>query len=90
VPASRVVHLVGQASGVTDTKKPARRTPRYWFESRRRYFVKNHGRLYKFAADVAWLLGFAQWRVRRVLQRKPDTDPPHLLGDFFRFNFLNM
>jgi GT2 family glycosyltransferase len=90
VPASHVVHLVGQASGVTDTKKPARRTPKYWFESRRRYFVKNHGRLYKAAADVVWLSGYALWRVRRMIQRKPDTDPPHLLGDFFRFNFLGL
>lgn len=88
VPASRVVHLVGQASGVTDTKKPAKRVPRYWFESRRRYFRKNHGRLYAFAADVGWTTAFALWRVRRRLQGKPDTDPPNLLWDFVRFNFF--
>lgn len=88
VPASRVVHLVGQASGVTDTKKPAKRVPRYWFESRRRYFVKNHGRIYKGLADVGWLTTFGLWRMRRVLQRKPDTDPPRLFWDFFRFNIV--
>jgi GT2 family glycosyltransferase len=88
VPSSHVVHLVGQASGVTDTKRPAKRVPRYWFESRRRYFVKSHGRMYKGLADVVWLFGFGLWRLRRVLQRKQDTDPPHLFWDFFRFNFL--
>lgn len=88
VPASRVVHLVGQASGVTDTKKPARRRPQYWFESRRRYFTKNHGRLYALAASAGWATTFALWRVRRVVQRKPDSDPPHLLRDFMRHNFL--
>jgi GT2 family glycosyltransferase len=88
VPASRVVHLVGQSSGVTDTRRPPRRRPRYWFESRRRYFTKNHGRHYKVLADVAWATGFAVWRVRRWLQRKPDPDPPGLLWDFVRFNFL--
>jgi GT2 family glycosyltransferase len=88
VPASRVVHLVGQATGVTNTRQRARRVPRYWFESRRRYFVKNHGRAYALLADLAWALGYATWRVRRVLQRKPDTDPPHLLWDFVRFNLL--
>jgi GT2 family glycosyltransferase len=88
VPASHVVHLVGQSSGVTDTKRPAKRVPRYWFESRRRYFRKNHGRLYTLLADVAWTLGFSLWRVRRWLQRKPDHDPPRLLWDFIRFNFL--
>jgi N-acetylglucosaminyl-diphospho-decaprenol L-rhamnosyltransferase len=87
VPASRVVHLVGQASGVTDTKKPARRVPKYWFESRRRYFVKNHGAIYRRTADLAWASGFATWRLRRLVQRKADHDPPHLLWDFLKFNF---
>jgi GT2 family glycosyltransferase len=85
VPASRVVHLVGRASGVTNTKEPARRRPRYWFESRRRYFVKHHGRLGTLAIDLAWLAGFASWRMRRRLMRKPDEDPPHLIADFVRF-----
>lgn len=88
VPASRVVHLVGQSSGVTDTKRPARRVPRYWFESRRRYFRKNHGALYALLADSAWALGFGLWRLRRRVQRKPDHDPPGLLWDFIRFTFL--
>jgi GT2 family glycosyltransferase len=88
VPASRVVHLVGQSTGVTDVKKPAKRVPRYWFESRWRYFTKNHGAAYRFVADVAWAAGFTLWRIRRRLQGKPDNDPPGLLGDFLRFNFI--
>ncbi len=88
VPQSRVVHLVGQASGVTGTKRPRRRTPRYWFESRRHYYLKMHGRMYKFLADIAWTLGFACWRVRRWLLRQPDDQPPYMLRDFIAFNFL--
>jgi GT2 family glycosyltransferase len=84
VPTSRVVHLVGRSSGVTDTTQPVSRRPRYWFESRRRYFLKNHGPLYALCADAAWATGFALWRVRRVLQGKPDKDPPHMLWDFLR------
>ncbi len=38
VPASRVVHLVGQSSGVTDASPAAKRRPRYWFDARTRYF----------------------------------------------------
>src|SRR5690606_33467105 len=30
VPASRVVHLVGQSSGVTGAQRTQKRTPRYW------------------------------------------------------------
>jgi GT2 family glycosyltransferase len=86
VPSSRVLHLVGKSSGVTSTSEPAARRPRYWFESRRRYFVKNHGRAYALFADAAWVTGFALWRIRRLVQRKPDTDPPHMLWDFLRCN----
>jgi GT2 family glycosyltransferase len=88
VPTSRVVHLEGQSTGVTDTRLPPRRLPRYWFESRRRYFMKNHGPWKTRLADVAWTLGHVSWRARRRLQGKADDDPPHLLSDFVRFNFL--
>jgi GT2 family glycosyltransferase len=81
VPASRVVHLVGAVSQVSDTRKHRKRRPAYWFESRRRYFVKNHGRLYAALADAAYLLAHSIWRLRRLLQRKEDTDPPKLLLD---------
>ena len=82
IPESRVVHLVGQSSGVTDTKKPPKRLPQYWFYSRRRYFLKNYGLVYTALTDVTWASGFAAWRVRRVLQGKPDGDPPKMLTDF--------
>ncbi|SRR5579883_977719 len=82
VPQSHVVHFVGQSSGVTDSKRPPKRLPTYWFDSRRRYFLKNHGWLYTALADAAWISGFTLWRWRRVLQRKPDHDPPKAWSDF--------
>ncbi len=88
VPSSRVVHLEGQSTGVTDWRVAPRRMPRYWFESRQHYFMKNHGPLTKTLADVAWTVGFVSWRARRRFQGKTDDDPPHLLSDFVRFNFL--
>ena len=56
--------------------------------ARRRYFLNNHGRLATVLADLAWSLGHASYRLRRLVQRKPDTDPQWLLWDFIRFNFL--
>jgi N-acetylglucosaminyl-diphospho-decaprenol L-rhamnosyltransferase len=88
VPQSRVVHLVGQASGVTDTRKPPSRRPGYWFESRHWFFVKNRGMLQSILADLAFSVGFLLWRLRRPLQRKPDLDPPRLLWDVMRHSAL--
>lgn len=81
VPESRVVHLEGASSGISVV---ARRRPAFWFQARRRFLLKSHGPAYAALADAAYLLGFASWRLRRRLQRKPDTDPPHMLGDAFR------
>ena len=88
IPQSRVVHLVGQSSGVTNTKTIPRRLPKYWFDSRRRYFLKNHGWFYAALTDLVWLLSFALGRCRRFLQRKPNNDPPYLLRDFLRNSAL--
>ena len=88
VPAAHVVHLVGRSSGVTNPSAARRRRPSYWFRARRRYFLNNHGRIATVLADLAWSLGHASYRLRRLVQRKPDTDPQWLLWDFIRFNFL--
>jgi len=80
-PRSRVVHLVGQATGVTNPKSTARRLPTYWFDSRRRYFVKNHGWLYASVVDLAWLIAHLLWQLRRRIQGKPDRGPVGWLRD---------
>ena len=82
VPESKVIHLEGSSTGVAGAKLTRR--PEYWFQARRRYFLKNYGAVYTALIDGAYLIGFALWRIRRRLQGKPDTDPPHLLADFFR------
>ena len=88
VPASRVLHLVGQSSDVTSAAAPTRRRPRYWFEARRLYFLTHHGRLRTVVANVLHVAAFACYRLRRLVQRKPDEDPRLLLWDLVRYNFL--
>lgn len=78
VPNSRVVHLVGQSTGLT-VRKP-KRHPSYAFEARRRYFLKNCGPLTAALADFGKILGLVMWRLR-VLLGKPDFTPPHYLRD---------
>jgi GT2 family glycosyltransferase len=84
VPQSRIIHFVGQSSGVHAPNIAPKRLPQYWFDSRRRYFLKNYGWLSAFLADTAWILGYLLWLLRRVVQGKPDNDPPYLLQDFLR------
>lgn len=79
-PASRVVHLEGASTGVN--RLEAKRRPKYWFQARRRFFLKNYGAAYTACADAAFILGYATWRARRRVQRMPDGDPPRLLADF--------
>lgn len=80
-PGSRIVHLVGQSSGINRT---ARRMPSYVLEARRRYFLKNHGPLYTVAVDTCTILGLSLWRLRIILTGKKDSSPPHLLFDSLR------
>src|ERR1700678_128143 len=39
VPESRVMHIMGQSTRITDEKLAVGRMPAYWFESRKRYFA---------------------------------------------------
>ena len=83
VPESQVIHLEGASTGIgSRTAKPRR--PAYWYQARHRFFTKNYGALYAALADAAFISGYAIWRLRRRLQRKPDTDPPHMLIDSIR------
>ncbi|HBE18081.1 MAG TPA: glycosyl transferase family 2 [Cyanobacteria bacterium UBA11149] len=84
VPESRVVHLVGQSSGVTNTKQPPKRRPQYWFDSRRRYFLKNYGWLYAALTDHVWASSVVLWQLRRMIQGKENIYPPKFLTDFLR------
>ena len=87
VPSSRVVHLVGQSSGIQVGSEKKRR-PAYWFAARRRFFLTNHGRARTLAANVGYSLAYASYRLRRLVQRKPDPDPKWMLWDFVRHNLL--
>lgn len=84
VPEAKVVHVAGQSTGVTVRDQRPPRRPDYWFESRRRYFMKNHGFLYAATADIAHIGGLAFKRARRKIQGREDDGPPELLGDLWR------
>lgn len=80
VPESRVVHIGSVSTGM----KTWRRTPGYWFDSRRHYFVKNHGRAYWAAATLAQLAGGLIWRLRCALSNRPHGMSESFLHDLTR------
>jgi N-acetylglucosaminyl-diphospho-decaprenol L-rhamnosyltransferase len=86
VPESRVMHVRGQSTGVTVLEQAPRRLPPYWFESRRRYFVKHHGSAYAALADAAFLIGNGIGALKDTLKRVPRT--PFLLRDLARQSVL--
>lgn len=88
VPQSRVMHVMGQSTGVTDTRQGPRRLPDYWFASRRRYYVLAFGlwraALIDLVAAVAYSIGYLK---RAVLGRRR-TGVPHFIRDLIRHSVL--
>ncbi len=83
VRESEVTHIGSVSTGM----KAWGRTPTYWFDSRRYYFVKNHGRAYETAATLAHVAGALIWRLRCLISgRKPHT-PAHFLFDLIQHRF---
>ena len=78
VPTSRVVHLVGQSTGVNDI---SRRLPSYLLQARRRYFLKNYSPFYAAMADTGMIVGLGLSRLRALLTGHNDGSPPNLFFD---------
>ncbi len=85
VVESKIEHVGHASTGLKDLRRPM---PRYWFDSRRHYFLKNHGRAYLWAANTIHAAGLASFKLRARVQRKDDPDPVRFLRDFVRYNFL--
>ncbi len=83
---SSVAHIGGASTGVQSHTVVKKRMPEYIWASRRHYFLKNHGRATLWAANAAMFVGGASFRVRRVLQRKPDPERPREWLDGVLYN----
>ena len=77
VPESRVMHLGSVSTGM----KAWDRVPRYWFDSRLRYFVKSHGIVHATSATAALIAGTLLWRARALAGRRPHGGPERFLRD---------
>jgi len=66
-PAARVVHLRGGSSSVKSRTLLRKRLPRYYFESRTRYFYQVYGHIGLFWANILWTVGHGVALLRRCL-----------------------
>ncbi len=80
VRESAVTHIGSVSTGM----KTWRRTPGYWYDSRLRYFVRNHGPAYAALATLAHVAGGALLRLRCLVSDKRSADPPRFLRDLIR------
>ena len=80
VRESTVMHIGSATTGMKRWKT----IPEYWFDSRRYYFLKNHGGVYFWTATSARLLGEGLWQIRRRIQGKEDSSPPGQIGQLVR------
>ncbi len=77
VRESAVSHIGSVSTGM----KAWGRVPRYWFDSRWRYFKKEGGTKRAVLATLAKAAGGLILQMRRVIQPKIKADSPHFLRD---------
>jgi GT2 family glycosyltransferase len=77
---SRVAHVGSASTGM----KKWERIPGYWLDSRKHYFVKNHGRFYFFLATLAKLSGRILWKLRCLLTSQSDVEPKSFGRDMLK------
>jgi N-acetylglucosaminyl-diphospho-decaprenol L-rhamnosyltransferase len=87
VPASRVMHIAGQSSGITARGRIAP-LPAYWYESRRRYFEKNHGVPYAMLTDAICIPAYMVGRMKRRLLGKAKENIPRFTLELIKHSTL--
>jgi N-acetylglucosaminyl-diphospho-decaprenol L-rhamnosyltransferase len=88
VPESRVMHIRGQSTTVTDETLGPKRLPAYWFESRRRYFAMTYGIGHAVRIDIVALLACSIGMVKRAVLGRLRTATPHFVGDLFHHSVI--
>lgn len=82
VPDSRVLHLEGASTGIHAS---AKRRAGYWYDSRRRFFIKHYGITGLVVADLLWAAGRLSYLLRRKLRlgatSNQHNDPKWLMFD---------
>ena len=68
-PKAKVCHLGGGSSNVTASIASRRRVPKYYYESRTRYYYKYYGYMGLLSANIMWSGGFLIAIFRKCLNK---------------------
>lgn len=88
VPQSRVMHMRGQSTRVTDLSQGPARLPAYWFESRRRYFATTFGLARATLIDTVALLANCLGWLKSLLLFRSASLTPYFARDLWRHSLL--
>ena len=84
VPAARVTHEAGAATGMKAGRHVNKAQPSYWYDSWRLYFVKTRGPGYARKTALGRFAGSVINRIVRPIMGKPHSVPLHFWRDFKR------
>lgn len=88
VPESRVMHIRGQSTTVTDLTSGPKRLPSYWFESRRRYFAMTYGIVHAIGIDIVALLACSIGLMKHAALGRTQTAVPHFIRDLIHHSVI--
>ncbi len=81
-PESIIFHSSGASTGINTRKqnKP-KRLPKYWYESRRHFYIKNFGRTYLILLNIVLTVCYGLLCLRSLIQKKSNPFADHYLRD---------
>lgn len=80
VGQSRVMHIGSVSTGM----KTWDRIPKFWLDSRWRYFNKHHGAIYAWAATAMLVAGCSINLLRSLISTKPRQEPNKFMRDVMK------
>jgi len=87
-PATEIVHIHGGSSAIEENLRARKRLPKYFYESRTRYFYVLFGRGGLLVANLSCLVGLCIAALRKFLQGKITRNPEFKTIDIWR-NFFS-
>ncbi len=88
-PAAHVVHLRGGSSPLKAQVKLRKRLPRYYYESRTRFFYQVYGKKGLLLANLMWRAGWLISYARSLLSSNFVQDIPEQQGQDIWINYAN-